>query len=100
MAVIGLSLVAAGLLVGFGVSVYAGEGDCGSAFVDSSAAAEVEDTFTGGSGDLGCPGARSEARALPLALLVVGVGVAAGGMVVVRTPKGSTSARARRPAAK
>lgn len=86
LVVVGVTLVAAGLIVGFGVSVYAGDSDCGSAFVDSSASAEISDTFEGGTGQLGCDGARSQARALPMVLLVLGIGLAVGS-AVVRTPE-------------
>jgi len=82
LVVIGITLVVAALIVGFGVSVYAGDSDCGSAFVDKSATAEITDTFEGGTGQLGCDGARSEARALPMSLLVIGVGLGVGSAVV------------------
>lgn len=87
LVVIGVTLVAAALVVGFGVSVYAGDSDCGSAFVDKSAGAEIADTFEGGTGQLGCDGARSQARALPMALLVLGVGLSVGSALVRRTPE-------------
>lgn len=86
LVVVGVTLVAAGLIVGFGVSVYAGDSDCGSAFVDNSASAEISDTFEGGTGQLGCDGARSQARALPMVLLVLGVGLTLGS-AVVRAPE-------------
>ena len=82
LVVVGITLVTAVLIVGFGVSVYAGDSDCGSAFVDKSASAEIADTFEGGSGQLGCDGARSEARALPMVLLVIGVGLGVGSALV------------------
>lgn len=80
--VIGATLFLTGVVLGF-LPVSSGDTACGSAFVDSSDTAEFGDTLNGGTGRLGCPGARSEARALPVALLLIGAGLA-GGSVVVR----------------
>jgi hypothetical protein len=91
LVVVGITLVAAALIVGFGVSVYAPSTDCGSAFMASDAASNQESR-----GDLGCDYVRSQARGLPLALLVVGLGLGAGSFAVRTKERRPVTAQAAR----
>lgn len=88
MVVLGIALLAAGLVVGFFIHVHAGGYDCGTAFRDGGKAfqADLRDAITGGSGVSGCDSARSSAKVLPIVLLVIGA-VALVGSAFVTPPK-------------
>jgi hypothetical protein len=108
--VLGLALLAAGLVLGLlpktAPGAY-GPVSCGSAFHGSSAA-RVDDyqaTLSGGPAEVGlsplgstsstCAAARSGAKTAPVVLLVLGAGLLVGGVVVAaskeRLPVASTS---------
>ena len=70
LVVIGSGLVLAGLVLGFTLSVYSGDVDCGSAFASA-------DTFNSG-----CKDAQAAARPIPALLLIVGSVLAIGAAVI------------------
>lgn len=71
---IGAALVAAGLVVGFGLSVHSAGKDCGSAFKERGdlKVDQLADSMLGKPDASECDAARSSARALPVVLLVLG----------------------------
>lgn len=86
LVLIGLALIAAGLVVGFALPVNSGEYDCGTAFHASDVGAqEFSDTLSGGEGESNCDEARSSARTLPVVLLVLGAVALIGAPFVERT---------------
>lgn len=72
-----IGLLAAGVVLGF-LPVHSAGYNCGSAFHESSGLRtdEFSDTLGGGSGANDCDAERADARAMPIALVILGLAMA------------------------
>ena len=94
MVVLGIALLAAGLIVGFGVGVQSNGFDCRAAFTGSDlkdSLAEIQSQLGGGPGVSGCAEARSSAQVLPIVLLVIGAVVLVGAAFIPRRSEPATA---------